>query len=223
MKQKYILFLFSGLFCIPAFSQNSSPDDSLSIHNLSDNPQAIQLFMKAEAFFEKEKYTKAAKFYSEAYRVDTTIIDALDNAGVSYRRAYEMDSAIYYYTQSLLKNAHNKNILLNLSLVYIYEEMYAEAIETLNSLLDLYPNDASALYHLGLVYSFTEQYERAIHYGDLAFKQWLPINTDKAQQSALLVCESFISLNNKDSAAAYYKKAQEEGMKPADTFKDLGL
>ncbi|MFW5851851.1 MAG: tetratricopeptide repeat protein [Bacteroidota bacterium] len=223
MKQKYILSILSGLFCIPVFSQHSSPDDSLSIHNLSDNPQAIQLFMKAEKFFEKEKYTKAAKYYAEAYRVDTTITDALDNAGVSYRRAYEMDSAIYYYKKSLVKNAGNTNILLNLSLVYIYEEMYTDAIETLNTLLDLYPDDASALYHLGLVYSFTGQYERAIHYGDLAFTQWLPINSDKAQQSALLVCESFISLNNKDSAAAYYKKAQEKGMKPADSFKDLGL
>ncbi|MDA3882561.1 MAG: hypothetical protein PF481_04715 [Bacteroidales bacterium] len=103
MKQKYILLLLSGLFCIPVFSQNSSSDDSLSIHNLSDNPQAIQLFMKAETFFEKEKYTKAAKYYSEAYRVDTTIIDALNNAGVAYRRAYKMDSAIYYYTKILIE------------------------------------------------------------------------------------------------------------------------
>src|SRR5690606_25677736 len=106
MKHLVLYTLFATLLtctCFPLYSQTNTENkiEDISVHNLSENPQAMQHFMKAENFFEKNAYKKAVKFYKRAYEADTNFVIALDNLALSYRRLYKMDSAVVYYNKSL--------------------------------------------------------------------------------------------------------------------------
>jgi tetratricopeptide (TPR) repeat protein len=224
---QYILFtcLFAAItLSYTAIAQDKQGEvEEVSMGALTSNAQALQHFMKAEAFFEREKYKKAVKFYTLAYEADTSFITAIDNLALSYRRLYDMDKAIHFYTISLQKNIENRTVLNNLGLVYAYIEQYDKAIETYNTLLRIFPNCPQGNYNAGLTYLFAKNFEYAVQHADAAFQTWKESDKIKAQDAVYLVCRIHIAADNKDAAREYFREAARQGVRNNNARKDFGL
>lgn len=228
MKQHIYYTLFAFLFTSTysyVFSQTDSENriEDISVHNLSENPQAMQFFMKAENYFEKNSYKKAVKFYKLAYESDTNFVIALDNLALSFRRLYKMDSAVVYYNKSLKKNEQNKTVLNNLGLVYTYLEQYDNAIHTYNTLFKYYPNDPQGNYNMALTYYYANNFQQTIIYGTAAFEVWKTDDKTNALEAVYLVCKAYIASDDKDGAKLFYREAAKQGIRNTQARQDFDL
>ncbi|MCK9561661.1 MAG: hypothetical protein M0R02_02955 [Bacteroidales bacterium] len=222
-KISIIILCICNSFLLHAQTNIDTNIEDISVNNLSENPQAMQYFMKAENFFTKNSYKKAAKFYKRAYDSDTNFVIALDNLALSYRRLYKMDSAVVYYNKSLEKNEQNKTVLNNLGLVYTYIEQYDNAIAIYNTLFKYYPNDPQGNYNMALTYYYAQNYEQAIVYGKAAFDGWKHNDKTNALEAVYLVCKIYVESDDIDGAKLFYREAAKQGMRNAKALRDFGL
>lgn len=220
-------FLLSYLVCISLFGytqeQQSNFVEEISIEQLTDNPQALKNYMKAEDLFDRGKYKRAIKFFTLAYQADSSLTIALDNIALSYRRNYKMDKAVEYYKKSLQIEPNNRIALNNLGLVYVYLEQFENAIQTYTTLLEMHPNDAQGMYNFALTYLYAKQFDLAVTYADAAFKIWKDTDRNKAQDAVYLVCRIYIEAENKDAAREYFREAAREGVRNNNARRDFGL
>ncbi len=222
---KYIFTSFLILCTLATFSQNKKDSEvtNVKMSSATENAQAMQIFLKAEKSFVKGAYKKAASLYKEAYSIDSNFVDAIDNLALSYRRQYEMDSALHYYNISISKIPNNKGALNNVGLVYIYLEKYDNAIETFNKLLSFYPDHSESIYSISLAYLLAKDYNKAIEFATKAFEASKKSDKSLAADAVYIACKSYLSLEKKDEAKLFYKKAKSQGIKSQEAADELGI
>ncbi|MFO7868147.1 MAG: tetratricopeptide repeat protein [Bacteroidales bacterium] len=219
--KKACIFLITILCTSILCAQKNTSDTT--IYTISDDPLILKHISEAEKHFTQKEYVKAAKQYIKAYNTDTSVTELLYKTAASYNRAKKTDHAIAYYKQSIQAQTNIIPSLEELSLIYIQTQAYDTAIMNCKTLLSKDEDNPHAYYNLAIAYTHLKQYEKAIHYGDIAFEEWFDRDMNIAQKSVLLVCKSFIALHNKEAAGSYYQKAIQAGMHKSKQFTDLGL
>ncbi|RXN18129.1 intraflagellar transport 88 -like protein [Labeo rohita] len=129
------------------------------------NPAA--LVNKGNTVFVKEDHEKAAEFYKEALRNDSSCTEALYNLGLTYKRLGRLEEALdcFLKLHAILRNsAQVMYQLANLGFRYEMLEDPHQAIEWLMQLTSVTPTDAQVLAKLGDLYDNEGDKSQAFQY-----------------------------------------------------------
>ncbi|XP_027445907.1 intraflagellar transport protein 88 homolog isoform X2 [Callorhinus ursinus] len=143
------------------FAQASSYAD-LAVNSDRYNPSALT--NKGNTVFANGDYEKAAEFYKEALRNDSSCTEALYNIGLTYKRLNRLDEALdcFLKLHAILRNS--AQILYQIANVYELMEDPNQAIEWLMQLISVVPTDSRALSKLGELYDSEGDKSQAFQY-----------------------------------------------------------
>ncbi|GAB5566212.1 intraflagellar transport protein 88 homolog isoform X1 [Prionailurus iriomotensis] len=146
------------------FAQASSYAD-LAVNSDRYNPSALT--NKGNTVFANGDYEKAAEFYKEALRNDSSCTEALYNIGLTYKRLNRLDEALdcFLKLHAILRNS--AQVLYQIANVYLIYELMEDpnqAIEWLMQLISVVPTDSRALSKLGELYDSEGDKSQAFQY-----------------------------------------------------------
>ncbi|XP_045653086.1 intraflagellar transport protein 88 homolog isoform X2 [Ursus americanus] len=143
------------------FAQASSYAD-LAVNSDRYNPSALT--NKGNTVFANGDYEKAAEFYKEALRNDSSCTEALYNIGLTYKRLNRLDEALdcFLKLHAILRNS--AQVLYQIANVYELMEDPNQAIEWLMQLISVVPTDSRALSKLGELYDSEGDKSQAFQY-----------------------------------------------------------
>uniref|UniRef100_A0A9L0TCH0 Intraflagellar transport protein 88 homolog n=1 Tax=Equus caballus TaxID=9796 RepID=A0A9L0TCH0_HORSE len=143
------------------FAQASSYAD-LAVNSDRYNPSALT--NKGNTVFANGDYEKAAEFYKEALRNDSSCTEALYNIGLTYKKLNRLDEALdcFLKLHAILRNS--AQVLYQIAHVYELMEDPNQAIEWLMQLISVVPTDSRALSKLGELYDSEGDKSQAFQY-----------------------------------------------------------
>jgi len=123
-----------------------------------------EILTAAQNEFRKNNLNKAVELAKSALALDTTSINAYLLLATIYEKSSQFDSVMAYYQKAIRFDPKNSRYkYLDFLLTHNY---WSQAIEELNALVKLEPNDTKVLLNLGFAYLQTNQ-------ANLAEKQFL--------------------------------------------------
>ncbi len=141
------------------------------------------LFQKALQEENSGNYKKALEYYRMTLQLDTQFFDSWLNAGAIYSKTGKPDKAKYCYQKAIASKA-DPRAYYNLASVYFKEEKYADARDTLQSLIKKDPRFLPAHLLLGYTYSKLGELDKA----EISIKNVLAMDSkNKAALSSLAV------------------------------------
>jgi tetratricopeptide (TPR) repeat protein len=106
-------------------------------------PSKIAPFLGlGEIFWEDEQYEKAENYLLDAYQIDSTDIDVLNNLGAFYYTLDLNNDALYYLNQSLIQKKENDFALFYRAKTYLAIQKNDLAEADVNALLKINPKDS---------------------------------------------------------------------------------
>ncbi|XP_026972531.1 intraflagellar transport protein 88 homolog isoform X4 [Sagmatias obliquidens] len=143
------------------FSQASSYAD-LAVNSDRYNPSALT--NKGNTVFANGDYEKAAEFYKEALRNDSSCTEALYNIGLTCKKLNRLDEALdcFLKLHAILRNS--AQVLYQIANIYELMEDPNQAMEWLMQLISVVPTDSRALSKLGGLYDSEGDKSQAFQY-----------------------------------------------------------
>uniref|UniRef100_A0A3Q3XBH9 Uncharacterized protein n=1 Tax=Mola mola TaxID=94237 RepID=A0A3Q3XBH9_MOLML len=134
------------------------------------NPAALN--NKGNTVFTKQDYEKAAEFYKEALRNDSSCTEALYNLGLTYKKLNRLEESLdcFLKLHAILRNS--AQVMYQLLL-----EDPQQAIEWLMQVISVTPTDPQALAKLGELYDNEGDKSQAFQYYYESFR-YFPSNID---------------------------------------------
>uniref|UniRef100_A0A8C3RSK5 Intraflagellar transport protein 88 homolog n=1 Tax=Chelydra serpentina TaxID=8475 RepID=A0A8C3RSK5_CHESE len=131
---------------------------------ISDRYNPSALTNKGNTVFANGDYEKAAEFYKEALRNDSSCTEALYNIGLTYKKLNRIDEALdcFLKLQAILRNS--AQVLYQIASLYEIMEDPNQAIEWLMQLISVVPTDSHALSKLGELYDNEGDKSQAFQY-----------------------------------------------------------
>jgi len=131
----------------------------------TSSPEAYKYYVEARKHHLRYEHSEAIQLYEKAVAIDP-----------GFAMAYRGMAAVYYNLGRRSKSTENLQKALNLSdrvsdreryfiqgdFYTLTEKTYDIAIEALNKLLELYPDDANGYHYLGWIYRDLEEWDKAI-------------------------------------------------------------
>nr|XP_009921233.1 PREDICTED: intraflagellar transport protein 88 homolog isoform X1 [Haliaeetus albicilla] len=135
----------------------------LAVNSDRYNPAALT--NKGNTVFANGDYEKAAEFYKEALRNDSSCTEALYNLGLTYKKLNRIEEALdcFLKLHAILRNS--AQVLHQIANIYeIMEKNPKKAIEWLLQLISVVPTDPHVLSKLGKLYDNEGDKSQAFHY-----------------------------------------------------------
>ncbi|KAJ1113787.1 hypothetical protein NDU88_002029 [Pleurodeles waltl] len=126
------------------------------------NPYALT--NKGNSLFITGDYEKAAEFYKEALRNDSSCTEALYNLGLTYKKLSRLEEALdcFLKLHAILRNS--AQVLYQIANLYEMLEDPNQAIEWLMQLISVVPTDSHVLAKLGELYDSEGDKSQAFQY-----------------------------------------------------------
>ncbi len=160
-------------------SQSQSQPQAQSAENNISGASAEELFQQGNAFVEAGQLQQAATAYQQAVEMDPAYQAAYANLGVVYYQLEQLDLAAQQYEKALEINPDDGDVAYNLGALRLQqalsgggqpdEELLNQAIDQLETALELSPNLAEPHFTLGVAYATLNRRDEAI----AAFEQFL--------------------------------------------------
>ncbi len=136
--------------------------------------EALNHYITGKRLFNERKLEESLVEYQKAVDIDTEFAMAYQSMALSYAHLYNWEKRREYYEKTL--KYVNKMSIREKFLIYggFYgeqEESYEKAIEAYQKILDIYPNDYQANYHLGQLFRISEEWDKAIGCFIMALKE----------------------------------------------------
>ncbi|XP_063506656.1 intraflagellar transport protein 88 homolog isoform X26 [Pongo pygmaeus] len=143
------------------FAQASSYAD-IAVNSDRYNPAALT--NKGNTVFANGDYEKAAEFYKEALRNDSSCTEALYNIGLTYEKLNRLDEALdcFLKLHAILRNS--AEVLYQIANIYELMENPSQAIEWLMQVVSVIPTDPQVLSKLGELYDREGDKSQAFQY-----------------------------------------------------------
>ncbi|XP_053165751.1 intraflagellar transport protein 88 homolog isoform X2 [Hemicordylus capensis] len=134
----------------------------LAVNSDRYNPSALT--NKGNTVFACGDYEKAAEFYKESLRNDSSCTEALYNIGLTYKKLNRLDEALdsFLKLHAILRNS--AQVLFQIASIYEIMEDPNQAIEWLMQLISVVPTDSHALAKLGELYDNEGDKSQAFQY-----------------------------------------------------------
>ncbi|XP_077473984.1 intraflagellar transport protein 88 homolog isoform X1 [Stigmatopora argus] len=126
------------------------------------NPGA--LVNKGNTEFVKHDYAKAAEFFKEALRNDSSCTEALRNLGLTYKKLNRLDDALDCFLKLHAILRDSAEVMYQLADIYELQEDPHQAVEWLMQVISVVPNDPKALAKLGDLHDLEGDKSQALHY-----------------------------------------------------------
>uniref|UniRef100_A0A2K5ENK9 Intraflagellar transport 88 n=1 Tax=Aotus nancymaae TaxID=37293 RepID=A0A2K5ENK9_AOTNA len=143
------------------FAQASSYAD-IAVNSDRYNPAALT--NKGNTVFANGDYEKAAEFYKEALRNDSSCTEALYNIGLTYEKLNRLDETLdcFLKLHAILRNS--AEVLYQIANIYELKENLSQAIEWLRQVVSVVPTDPQVLAKLGELYDREGDKSQAFQY-----------------------------------------------------------
>jgi tetratricopeptide (TPR) repeat protein len=189
----------------------------------------------SQTIIQREQYTGtksdvARKYYSEgtsaldarqfknaiaplraAVAEDHNYIDAYDNLGVAYRNLNQLDSAEYFYRESIRRYPKGVVALVNLGKVSERRGNFTQALEYYKQAVAIKPDDAESYFSLMRGYSLLKKFPEALENGYKAEQYYKKANSPYIGDCYLLMCVINIQTNKMEEARKYRDLAKATG------------
>ncbi len=153
------LVLLSGFFL---FAQdNSQPDESQAI---------ISHFNSGIALMDQFKFEAAIQEFHELLKLDSTVLPAWVNLGISHFYGQDYDQALEAFKKALEIDPAEIHSHFVAGLIYINRDQIDKAIASFREVLRQDSQDISANYYLGRLLMRNREYKEALVYFDTVIK-----------------------------------------------------
>ncbi|XP_061923423.1 intraflagellar transport protein 88 homolog isoform X1 [Entelurus aequoreus] len=126
------------------------------------NPGAF--VCKGNTEFVKQDYVKAAEFFKEALRNDSSCTEALRNLGLTYKKLNRLEDALDCFLKLHAILRDSAEVMYQLADTYELLEDPQQAVEWLMQVISVVPNDPKALAKLGDLHDLDGDKSQALHY-----------------------------------------------------------
>lgn len=123
------------------------------------SPEAISVYNKAIAYYNKGDYNTALSEYRRAIEINPLFIEAYNNIGEIYSRMGDSTLAISTYTKALEIKRHYR-VLLNLGVEYFNRWNYKTALGFFNESISIHPDFIEGNLYAGLVHYKMNNYSQ---------------------------------------------------------------
>ncbi|XP_072261207.1 intraflagellar transport protein 88 homolog [Pyxicephalus adspersus] len=130
----------------------------------ADRYNPLALTNKGNAVFINKDYDKAAEYYKEALRNDSSCTEALYNLGLTYKKLNRLEESLdcFLKLHAILRNS--AQVLSQIASLYELLEDPNQALEWLMQLISIVPTDSQALAKLGELYDTEGDKTQAFQY-----------------------------------------------------------
>ncbi|XP_077473991.1 intraflagellar transport protein 88 homolog isoform X1 [Stigmatopora argus] len=152
----------SSLFILEKDYEQAERYADLAVNADRYNPGAF--VCKGNTEFVKQDYAKAAEFFKEALRNDSSCTEALRNLGLTYKKLSRLEDALdcFLKLQAILRDS--AEVMYQLADIYEQLEDPHQAVEWLMQVISVVPNDPKALAKLGDLHDLEGDKSQALHY-----------------------------------------------------------
>lgn len=144
---------------------------------IADRYNPAALTNKGNCVFARCDYEKAAEFYKEALRNDSSFTEALYNLGLTYKKLNRLEEALDYFLKLHAIMRNNAQVMYQIANLYETLEDLPQAIEWLMQLISVSPTDPQALAKLGDLYDSEGDKSQAFQYYYESFR-YFPSNIE---------------------------------------------
>jgi tetratricopeptide (TPR) repeat protein len=188
--------------------------------NYTEDDEAAEYYEKGNYYFEKGKFTLAAKYYRMSIDEDSLFVEAYDNLGLTYRQMNELDSAAKYYAISIELYPEGGLALQNLGVVYEKKKNYEKAVEVYSSLIELSNSNPEGYYGRARMYMFLEDYDNAMQDALMAEELYNTYESEYVMDAHYLIGLIYYFMEDMENSRKYLKLAKEEGVNVSQTLQD---
>ncbi|XP_077437105.1 intraflagellar transport protein 88 homolog isoform X2 [Vanacampus margaritifer] len=152
----------SALFFLEKDYEQAERYADLAMNADRYNPGA--LVNKGNTEFVKQDYAKAAEFFKEALRNDSSCTEALRNLGLAYKKLNRLEDALDCFLKLHAILRDSAEVMYQLADTYELLEDPHQAVEWLMQVISVVPNDPKALAKLGDLHDLEGDKSQALHY-----------------------------------------------------------
>lgn len=136
----------------------------------SDQAKIRDLSWEARKAVKKDDYAAAEKYYLEILGIDENSSDVYKGLGTVYTKQKNFSDAADAYKQSVRLGSRDEQTYLSLSEALLQKNDWQGAIETLDHVIRMSPQMASAYALIGRAYTGLKLHKEALKYFELAAK-----------------------------------------------------
>ncbi|XP_061782090.1 intraflagellar transport protein 88 homolog isoform X2 [Nerophis lumbriciformis] len=164
------------------------------------NPGAF--VCKGNTEFVKQDYVKAAEFFKEALRNDSSCTEALRNLGLTYKKLSRLEDALDCFLKLHAILRDSAEVMYQLADTYELLEDPQQAVEWLMQVISVVPNDPKALAKLGDLHDLDGDKSQALHYYCESFRLF-PCNMEVIEWLAAY----YVQTQLYEKAIQYFERA----------------
>lgn len=142
-----------------------------------------------------EQYTESIE-YAKKFPEDNMAILYMARA---FTRAQDIDSAIRYWKKLLTLNEHKQEVAIQLSSIYINNNMFKESLEILLDASNEFPKNITLLNLKGKVYELLEEHDKSIK----TYDNILELTNNKREDILIKVARIYLAQDNLERAQYY--------------------
>ncbi|XP_054643173.1 intraflagellar transport protein 88 homolog [Dunckerocampus dactyliophorus] len=190
----------SSLFILEKDYEQAERYADLAMNADRYNPGAF--VCKGNTEFVKQDYVKAAEFFKEALRNDSSCTEALRNLGLTYKKLNRLEDALdcFLKLHGILRDS--AEVMYQLADTYELLEDPQQAIEWLMQVISVVPNDPKALAKLGDLHDLEGDKSQALHYYCESFRLF-PCNMEVIEWLAAY----YVQTQLYEKAIQYFERA----------------
>ncbi|XP_068507637.1 intraflagellar transport protein 88 homolog [Syngnathus scovelli] len=190
----------SSLFILEKDYKQAEHYADLAINADRYNPGAF--VCKGNTEFVKQDYVKAAEFFKEALRNDSSCTEALRNLGLTYKKLNRLEDALDCFLKLHAILRDSAEVMYQLADTYELLEDTHQAVEWLMQVISVVPNDPKALAKLGDLHDLEGDKSQALHYYCESFRLF-PCNMEVIEWLAAY----YVQTQLYEKAIHYFERA----------------
>ncbi|XP_061143595.1 intraflagellar transport protein 88 homolog [Syngnathus typhle] len=190
----------SSLFILEKDYKQAEHYADLAMNADRYNPGAF--VCKGNTEFVKQDYAKAAEFFKEALRNDSSCTEALRNLGLTYKKLNRLEDALDCFLKLHTILRDSAEVMYQLADTYELLEDPHQAVEWLMQVISVVPNDPKALAKLGDLHDQEGDKSQALHYYCESFRLF-PCNMEVIEWLAAY----YVQTQLYEKAIHYFERA----------------
>ncbi|HLN20522.1 MAG TPA: tetratricopeptide repeat protein [Bacteroidales bacterium] len=203
----------SLLYYCPKIKEFILADKEEQFYKMSASETANKFYTNASDALGSKDYKKAEKGFIKAIKEDPGWVLPLDDIALTYRLMGEYKKAVKYYSKSLKIYPEGTYAIQNQAVAFTYLEDYERAIANYELLINLYPKNPEGFYGKGKNLFLMDDLENSLDYLFYCHKIYTSQKSEYVKDTDNLISLVFNKMKEKNQLEAFYKIAEEHGIK----------
>jgi tetratricopeptide (TPR) repeat protein len=172
--------------------------------------------LRSESGASQQVYTEMIKAYRNALNYEMTFFEASFNLALTYEKTGMLDSAKYYYQQTIANNTELVRAHMRLGRVYESEGNYEQALQQFKEVVKIEPSYFAATPRLGEEYRYVNIIDDVLK----EYQTRLDLNPNNPE-TLLVLARIFNSIGRYGQAERYYQQLVQLDPKNREASREL--